>query len=232
MLAVDISNYGGELSADTVSAWKDAGITRVIVGVARDTNLAHRQLRAAADGGMEVQAYCYMYPDSGPDTLLERVAIASHDITLSRVWVDFEEDGLGQQEAVCTWIQRCLEAAEGRWPGKVGVYTGRWWWVPYTGNTERFCHYPLWVAQQDGDASLSFAPFGGWQECAVKQYTNTTEFCGYSVDLNFYEEDDVDEQARKDILVLKLTQHLAGLALKGEWRDLANALKYVGVTPA
>jgi len=30
--------------------------------------------------------------------------------------------------------------------------------------------------------------------------------------------------------VLKAAQHLAGLALKGEWQDLANALKFLGVT--
>ena len=42
----------------------------------------------------------------------------------------------------------------------------------------------------------------------------------------------VDTQARKDIAVLKAAQHLAGLALKGDWQDLANALKYLGVVAA
>ena len=40
----------------------------------------------------------------------------------------------------------------------------------------------------------------------------------------------IDTQARKDTAVLKAAQHLAGLAFKGEWQDLANALKYLGVT--
>jgi hypothetical protein len=50
-----------------------------------------------------------------------------------------------------------------------GIYTGAWCW---TEGWEAFALLPLWAAQYDGIPDVDvFTPFGGWQTCAVKQYS-------------------------------------------------------------
>jgi len=229
MIAVDVSNWGGPLSAETVAAWKAAAVGKVIVGIdLGHIPLAQQQLRAASDGGLEIEAYrfCYWGTDIRPS--LQRIADAIQGLPVGRVWLDFEDQNAPENahETICKWIQQNLDAGAALWE-KVGCYTAAWWWNPYTGNSDRFKDWPLWVAQYDGDASLDFKHFGGWTRCALKQYAGTTNFYGYSVDLNCYEEEDVtDEEARKLIAIQEAKMQLSALAQSGKFQDLANALKW------
>jgi hypothetical protein len=230
MLAVDISNYGGKASIQqngvallpsTVQRWRDNGISRVIVGV-HEIQIARDQLQVSVDGGLEPQVYCQMY--WGREPLLSRDTIlhAIEGFPVRRIWLAFEDKSapVGNPELVCRWIRHCLDvfSLPVICPDGPGVYTAPWWWVPWTGNTGLFNHYPLWVAQYDDIPDLSFSAFGGWQSCSMKQYTNTIDLCGYSVDKNYYEEDNdsMDEETKNKVARIALLQRWAGMIQSGD----------------
>jgi GH25 family lysozyme M1 (1,4-beta-N-acetylmuramidase) len=191
-IAVDISNYGGELNVRTVTDWRDAGIRKVIVGV-HDVALAHRQMDAVTRGGLKLEAYSQMYFRANSIALRDNYLRAIEGMPVERTWLAFEDKNAPKdQDSVIPWIRGCLAVFE-RYPPPegIGIYTAPWWWGPWTGDTGLFNHYPLWVAQYDNEANLSFTPFGGWTTCVMKQYTNTIGLLGYSVDMDYYEEDNV-----------------------------------------
>jgi len=223
MLVLDISNYGGELPASVVADWKTAGVQKVVVGVDLAPGhpmLARRQLKAASDGGLEIEVYRYCYWGADVHASLQLLAAAIAGLPVQRIWLDFEDDSAPhygvQQELVCGWIADCLAAAEDLWPGMIGVYTARWWWEPYTGNIPRFSSYPLWVAEYDGDPSLNFTRFGGWSACFRKQYWGSSDMCHYTADLNFEEGDMADVATQKQAARTALLQHWAGLIQSGD----------------
>jgi hypothetical protein len=70
-----------------------------------------------------------------------------------------------------------------------GVYSGRWYWADrrYIANSTSFSQRELWDANYDdvADAALGFAPYGGWQRVAIKQYRGTSVLAGIGgLDLN------------------------------------------------
>lgn len=228
MIAPDISNYGGPLPAATVQKWRENGAGRAIVGVAPNIGPAHQQMQVISSGGLGLHAYSFQYWGVAPEGLLGAVKQAAAGLPLQKVWVDFEDgdaplEGYSTQEVVCAWIQHCLDVADSIFGRQnVGIYSAPWWWNPWTGGTTRFSDRDLWPAQPDGQANLEFQPFGGWARCTMKQYTSTTEFCGYSVDMNYYEEDEVGQYdeiiaaINKKIAQDDFRRHVAGEILSGD----------------
>jgi len=221
-LAVDGSNYGGELTPDIVRCWRESGVNMYICGVdLGHIPLARQQLGMAVQGGLAIEVYRFCYWGQAPVLSLQRVADAIQGLPVGRIWLDFEdEDASENPDQVCTWIKDCLDVADTIWGyDRVGIYTAAWWWNPYTGNTTRFADRALWVAQYDGLANLDFfVPFGGWQSCVMKQYTNTIDLCGYSVDKNYYEEDNdsMDEETKNKVARIALLQRWAGMIQSGD----------------
>ena len=222
MLACDGSNYGGELTPDIVRCWCGNGADIYICGVdLGHIPLARQQLGMAAQGGLATDIYRFCYWGTNPQTSLQRVADAIQGLSIGKIWLDFEdEDAPGDNpDQVCTWIQDCLDEADSIWGrDRVGIYTAAWWWNPYTGGTTRFANRELWAMQQDGLANLDFVSFGGWTSCVMKQYQGTTNFCGYSVDMNYYEGDNsnMDEETKKQVARIALLQRWAGMIQSGD----------------
>lgn len=225
-LAVDMSSWGGPITSAKVESLWQAGARRAIVGVS-DVELARQQLTLTAERGMEIQAYSYMYWGANNEERLDRVRRAAQGLPLAFVWPDFEDKNapLDDPAGVISWMRGCMALAE-RLGLPVGVYTAAWWWRSWARNTAAFAHYPLWVAQYDEWPVLTMTPFGGWTECAMKQYKGTTVLGSkpndYSVDLNFYlgggpmPEEVVDEKARRAAAQDAFRQHIAGLFLSGD----------------
>jgi GH25 family lysozyme M1 (1,4-beta-N-acetylmuramidase) len=243
MLALDISNWGGELGANTVFQWKAYCVKRVVVGVSHHVALARQQLAVInKGGGLEIEAYIYMYWGQDPAVQVEYARQACDGLPVRRLWVDFEHDEAPKDDPakVKAWIYRCLDAASALGL-PLGIYSAWWWWAVWTDNTSDFADYPLWVAAYDGTANTDFPHFGGWTVCAMKQYAGTTDFCGYSADLNFYEEDDMtDEQAREAAATAQskadqnaYRERIAGLILSGDgetaYRETQALRKFCGL---
>jgi len=232
-LAVDISNYSGTITPEQVECWRQNDIMKVIVGL-QDPVIAAQQMSVLVDAGMEIEAYYYFLFSRSPIAQATIAWDRCQGFPVKRLWLDFEDDpGEMQPGAVADWIALAASVAGGR--GPVGVYTAAWWWVPYTGDTDRLNHLPLWVAHYDYDPDIDNVAFGGWTEPAMEQYSGTTTLCGVTVDLTSYWEDSMtpEEQQRmadleKALNDARLRQLVAGDALAGNWNDLIAKLRFVG----
>jgi len=221
MLTLDISNYGGELSPQIVADWKAAGVQKVVVGIdlhAANITRARRQLAVARDGGMRLGAYREAYWRADVQTSMQLVAGALAGFNIEDVGLAFEDGdaplvGYSTQELVCAWIQHNLDIAERIWGREhTCLYTAAWWWNPYTSSTHHFSDHKLWVADYNGIPDGTFAPFGGWTQCFRHQFRGSVDFCHYSVDVNFEEDDMADTEARQRLHDLE------------QWRAMAQAV--------
>jgi hypothetical protein len=167
---------GKAITPEIVKGLWAEGARRVIVGVS-DVALAREQMQVCADGGLELQAYSFMYWGADNAERLDRVRRAAEALPLTMLWVDLEDEDapLGQPGAVANWCLDCVALAERlEWP--VGIYSAAWWWRRWLGEWDGLHDLPLWVAQYDGIPNLDFSPFGGWRPpAAMKQYCGTTE---------------------------------------------------------
>ena len=98
-------------------------------------------------------------------------------------WIDCEDESLGPMgpaevvDAIGDAVEYCERDGVGH-----GIYTGGWWWIPRTGDSDTFAHLTLWNA--DYRAAEHHLPYGGWTESAMWQFEGTTMVCGQSVDRN------------------------------------------------
>ena len=240
MLVLDISNWGGELTSQIVTDWRTAGVEKVVVGVdlhAANITLARRQLAVAATGGMRLGAYRFCYWASDIESSLRLTASALAGFNIEDVALDFEDTdaplvGYSTQELVCTWIQNCLDMAERIWGHEhTCLYTAAWWWNPYTGSSQHFSDRKLWVADYNGVPDGTFAPFGGWTQCFRHQFRGSTDFCHYSVDVNWETDTMADTEARQSIAILKQQESLKAAVGDNDMGVLIARLQYFGVLP-
>jgi hypothetical protein len=192
-LAVDISNYTGSITADQVSAWRDAGVGLVIVQ-AVDPPAGYppgrtgQQLRVLNQAGMPAEAYVFFWFDSDPSHVNRALALLE-GVNVRRVWLDLEDvaaKGYTQDQTeakVTDALQSCDAWSTAHdLPSATGIYTGAWYWTNalYMGNTQAFKTRDLWDAHYDyiPDAAQGFQSYGGWDSCKVKQHIGTSVFCG------------------------------------------------------
>lgn len=193
-LGVDFSQWGGELRADVVECWKGRGVSHAVVQYSELMDQHIRALQAA--GGIDIEAYVYLYWGLSPwgQTPLDRTqaALKRAGGRVSRLWLDAEDISnpfRADQLAECVaFLER-----EGM---ATGIYTGRWFWEPHTGNNLDFRHLPLWhaeylttniLAEPERMKAVDFGAFqsyGGWARPAIWQFQGTASLCGHSVDLN------------------------------------------------
>lgn len=66
------------------------------------------------------------------------------------------------------------------------IYTSRSMWADVMRESTAFAHLPLWDARWSAQQRLDdgWVPYGGWWECAMRQYQGTTIIHGITVDLN------------------------------------------------
>lgn len=188
--AIDVSHWTGEVSTERLVCLKRSGINRVIVGLGRH-ELARRQLALAVSAGFEVEAYVYLYFRGDVEARIEYAhKKVLKESEVQRIWLDCEDTTSGLSvTAIRGRIQAAITKAQAL-GYSVGIYTGRWWWVPYTGATEMFAHLPLWDADYDRYPTTGgFTRYGGWEKRAVKQYRKDVYVCGIWCNQDFYEDD-------------------------------------------
>lgn len=191
---LDFSNYSG-LTPD-VRALINAGWDGVILGT-QYPSVTRRQWEACTLDGLHVDAlYVFVYWDTEDIRRLDDALALAERYDL-KVWLDCEWTHTGYP-GVGTWapsppflidmIRRYKTRLGARY---AGIYTGKWWWEPYVGNTTEFSGDPLWhaayqAAQPDFD---DFKPYGGWTRPLIWQYSsNGTQ--GVNADLNVEETPD------------------------------------------
>ncbi len=214
--AVDMSKYGGELSPGETLCMVNAGVKLAIIGTGHPNSLgswSEQQAAAAMAAGLIVDGYRWLNLNEPIVPQMDN-AFASMGQQLDRVrmwWIDAEDvsmPGMGPAEvvdAVADAVDYCLQRDVAH-----GIYTGRWWWVPQTANSEQFAHLPLWNAYYDGDPDEDGLPYGGWVHSAIEQYQGTTDLCGQSVDLNYAKNLRPPETGDLEELVLLIASVVGG----------------------
>ncbi len=188
---LDFSNYTG-LSPD-VASLKAAGWDGVILGT-QNPSVTRRQWEACNLEGFHVDSlYVFVYWEGDDQRrILEALTLANqYDL---KVWLDCEWTKTGWP-GTGTWaptpeqiipLIRHYKGMLGEF--YAGIYTGKWWWEPYVGNTTEFSADPLWhAAYQTLKPNFDdFKPYGGWSRPNIWQYSsNGTQ--GVNADLNVEE---------------------------------------------
>jgi hypothetical protein len=181
--ALDVSNYTGGFGPDVVACWREWGYGHLVCGTQRP-EITRRQLEVAVQGGMTVDAYVYLYwrYDVGEQVRAALETVAGYPV--GRLWLDCEDaTGSRTPEEMVALIGEAVAACA------CGIYTGRWWWVPSTGNSSAFSHLPLWHAEYTSGPQVEpdfdgFRAYGGWKRPFMWQFQGTTYLCGAGVDLN------------------------------------------------
>lgn len=176
---LDISNHQGELSVNWFRARLAEGWQHFIIrgGLERQAfrDLARRQAINAMDAGGTIDFYHWIYFSADNPVRLAQDAVATFgDLDRGIHWLDIEDPGyvLSPVENV-QWLHRCVQEFELA-DRQVGIYTGRWFWVPYMGNSREFTHLALWTADYDGVPDLRvWRRYGGWELVVGKQYGDT-----------------------------------------------------------
>jgi len=233
---VDMSKWGGELSAGEAAAMWEMGIRNIKVGVgypgpggAGEWSRQQAQAFLAVNPAATVDAYVYLYfaGDAGQQT---GQAIRTLDgIPIRRWWLDAEDTdspALSPSDRERFLVQ-CTAAMAGL---PVGIYTARWWWPSNMADSPRFGDLPLWNSWYDGDPDTDGLPYGGWAESAVEQYEGTTDVAGQSVDLNYDKTLDVPAEEENPVNQTELEDLILSTWAGAEERYTALEAKQLGDT--
>lgn len=203
---VDMSRWGGELTADEAAEMKAAGITTVIVasGPGGYGLMARQQGETAVAAGLRLEAYTFLEFESDPEWWVREALSRLDGLPVARWWLDVEDIEHGRDwtpEQRVAYVQRALDtfATAGVF---AHVYSGGWFWRPYMGDTDTFARQgrKLWNAWYDGDPDIDGLPYGGWTaaDVAIEQFQGTSVVCGQSVDKNwvYFTEEGEDMELR------------------------------------
>ncbi|MGE5597143.1 MAG: GH25 family lysozyme [Hyphomicrobiales bacterium] len=209
---VDMSRWGGELTAEEAACLKAGGIATVIVasGPGGYGQMARQQAEAAVATGLRLEAYTYLEFESDPEWWVGQALSRLDGLPVARWWLDVEDTEHGRSwspEQRIAYVQRAIDAFAAA--GVVAhIYSSGWFWRPYMADTDAFARQgrKLWNSWYDGATDVDGLPYGGWTaaDVAIEQFEGTSVVCGQSVDKNwlyFTEEgEDMDLRARVDRL--------------------------------
>ena len=223
MTVLDLSNY----DADTldVACMKAAGVTGVILGCQRA--LVARQMadKLQAGGLPIIGVYAFLYLGIDSTGQAGNAIDIAHEYGVRRVWLDVESTGASERAGI-TPAERIAEVANcvamlRSAELEPGIYTGRWYWVPYMENTAMFSDLPLWHSEYPADGhEVRAVNYGGWTNVAIHQYTSTLPVCGRNRDANYvFVEDDMADP-RVDALI----KAFGGQAAIDAWNINGNSL--------
>ena len=183
VLALDVSHWSGEITAQDVACWRANGVEHLVPGTQVES-LARQQLQTALDGGLTVDAYVVLYWDQDIRSQVEAALDVVRGFPIGRLWLDIEVYPAGRSVAQLeALIQQGFDACGAI---ECGIYTGKWWWDAYMPGSTRFAQAPVWYAYYDNVASLgtwAWQAFGGWPFATGKQY-GFDYLCGVNVDFN------------------------------------------------
>lgn len=198
MTVCDISNY--DMDTFDPVCFKLAGVTGVIIGC-QQIAIARKQAKGLIEQAIPIIGlYGFDYfgtigdADSPGADIGDACDLADELRNLMGwagiIWVDAEIDGgppVSPEQRVQE-IAECIALIEGR-GYRAGIYTGSWWWIPNTGNSQAFAHLPLWHAAYGSNAlpigPITTVDYGGWTNVAIHQFTSRLEICGRGRDANY-----------------------------------------------
>lgn len=232
---IDTDNYDGPVSQDRFNAlalFHDVKFN--IIGLEAGTPYARVQEQGTLGAGMTIPC-TYKFP-YWVDSDLERMKIAAGFGYEVAIDCEYEKGMAGGVSATIERISKCRDVlrAEGRY---WGIYTGEWWWGPYTGNSQLFKDDRLWHAAYPFGNKLppeDYMPtldvgYGGWTKATIRQYADTC-YGEPSFDMNAMEIADPTHDSTLDIM-----PGLNGMVTHGAYQILYNSgvpiWRYGGVTP-
>jgi hypothetical protein len=201
-IVLDISNH--DYSTFNAECFRNNGVERVIVN-AWDYRISEDMIRKCRAFGIKSEdIYCFLYfglPHERRE-VSNALALAKNLGGIKRIWLDVEArppheaSNMTPQKRIDI-VSECAAEVE-RAGYSVGIYTGRWYWVPYMANTTAFSKYPLWLAyygKNDGtQPPIKIADFGGWRRVSVHQFTSRFALCGRYRDANYWMLDEGKEE--------------------------------------
>lgn len=218
-IAVDFSSFTDIPSPDQVECWRNQGVTRAIIGTRGNRRNFAAQAQACKDGGLEVEAYIYLYWNE-PGTTQARNALDIINGMASRIWVDVEFDDNNPWPG-SLGVQNVLYACFSELPADTGLYTSRSMWAQ--AQVQGYGDRALWDANY-GSPPRPWVPYGDWTSRELVQYAGSVSLCGLNVDLNIIEQEArmYDDQTI-DVKFLKAIAFLQG-QMKDDRNELADAI--------
>jgi len=221
--ALDVSNYSGVFAAEAVACWRSLGYSHVICGT-QQAETTRAQLATTLAGGMSADAYVFLYWHLPPAAQVQAALAAIAGFPVGRLWLDCEDAVEGRAPEQVVGLIGEAVAACGDLP--CGVYTGRWWWLPSTGDSAAFSHLPLWHAEWTSGPDVlpsfdAFRLYGGWSRPAIWQFQGTTQLCGVDVDLNLMEQPlpaPLPPSERDELEALRAERRFLRALLDGRYR--------------
>lgn len=199
MLAIDISNWQGELGASWFMCAKRDGVEHVVVRASTESpslaRVARSQMHNAVAASLGLSIYVWVYWQVDPREAVRAALSIADKLPVHTVFLDVEEErAVPSPDEIARWLATAVDEI---WrSGRAGIYTGKWWWDRYMPGRNDFNKLPLWIAYYDNQADLNFPKFGGWESCVMKQYSDRGAVCGVSpINLNFADDDYFRESA-------------------------------------
>ncbi|NMM90728.1 glycoside hydrolase [Rhodococcus sp. SRB_17] len=138
--------------------------------------------------GVSRGAYHYADVRQSPEAQAAFFAGVNVDGDLPPV-LDLEDAKGLPADQVIDWTHRYLNSVQSLTGRQPIIYTYPYFWRTQMGNTTEFKHYPLWIADYNGQNAPGPLP-GGWSNWTFWQYTNTGRIPGIAgdTDINVYNE--------------------------------------------
>jgi hypothetical protein len=196
--AVDVSNYTSPLSESALIQWRDSHDIGLVIVQAINPPAGYpagqtrQQIEMCVQAGIVTDAYVFLWTNSNVDADMRAKLATLNGLErqVRKLWLDVEDTAGASVDQRLTSIRQalaiCDEWSRAHGKPRPGIYTGRWWWRGYLGNTTEFGDRDLWTSQYDGvDDVTVFSPYGGWTSCRIKQHAGTSTLAGVgNVDLN------------------------------------------------
>lgn len=181
--AIDISNYSGPMTAESIQAIQAANVKLVVVRLSLETGrnqlgIARQQIVTLAAAGIPWQGYHWCYYDQPAGPSVRSLESAFGDIWAgyygSTLWLDDEdEDSIGEDNY--RWLHRAGKAAK-RLGFTPGIYTRPSLW----NGTDRelapgilldeFATWPLWLTAWSSPFGTRPNPIARWSTVTMAQY--------------------------------------------------------------
>lgn len=167
---IDISNYQGALTNRWFEEWGNKGYSGLVVQAVTGgdgRSFTRHQLDMAQKNGWEINAYVWC---TGEQPVTSRRLSLLDGYPIIDLWLDVEDMHLTHDD-VNLDFQLCDEYV-GK---KCGMYTGKWVFDRLGWSHRSYwADRDLWVSIYDRvpDVDHGFIPFGGWEKCLMKQYTD------------------------------------------------------------
>lgn len=221
MKGIDVSSYQSPDLTNLIAIYEPEVIVVKLYLPVENISQTHTiaQVRSALLNNCRVSGYAWAYGSvSAEKTVAWAATLADYagasirgEFPAARLWLDFE-DKSDPPDAM--WLVQAINKAQDLGIS-LGIYTGYYWWRNHIGLVD-FSFLPLWLADYDGDPTLTSRniPFGGWTYLTGKQWTSTP------IDQNTFEDTMArtpEQQRIIDVLRVNTNSRLEQLKAAASW---------------